>query len=43
MCNSCFDGNNCWCIILLVLLFILLFNGCGNNGCGCDNNNGCGC
>jgi hypothetical protein len=45
MCNSCFDGNNCWWIILLILLFILLFSGCGcNNGCGCDNNNnGCGC
>ncbi|HNZ99305.1 MULTISPECIES: hypothetical protein [Ruminococcus] len=44
MCNSCFGGNNCWCIILLVLLVIILFSGCGNNGCDCGNNNcGCGC
>ena len=50
MCNNnCFGGNNClWIIILLIL-----FCGCGNNGfcgnggymgggnCGCGN--GCGC
>ena len=44
MCNSCFGGNNCWWIIILVLLFVC---GCGNNGTaygGCANyNNGCGC
>ena len=43
--NNCFGGNNClWIIILLIL-----FCGCGNNGgCampasngGCGN--GCGC
>ena len=47
MCNNCFGGNNCWWIIILILLFC----GCGNNGmcgsnygndrCGCDNNCGC--
>ncbi len=43
--NNCFGGNNClWIIILLIL-----FCGCGNNGgiCGgnnnCGNNCGCGC
>ena len=45
--NNCFGGNNClWIIILLIL-----FCGCGNNGgnlcnhynnnCGCDNNCNC--
>ena len=50
MCNNGFCGGNmCWIIILLIL-----FCGCGNNGglwsgnnngcgCGCDNNCGCGC
>ena len=46
MCNNgFFGGNYCWIIILLIL-----FCGCGNNGmcnhynnnCGCDNNCG-GC
>lgn len=44
MCNNNFCGGNiCWIIILLIL-----FCGCGNNGllgnnnnCGCDNNCGC--
>ena len=41
MCNNGFCGGNlCWIIILLIL-----FCGCGNNGlCGGNNyNNGCGC
>ncbi len=44
MCNSCFEGNNCMWIIILLIIFILLFSNCGG-GCGCDcgNNNGCGC
>ena len=49
MCNNGFCGNNCWWIIILILLFC----GCGKNGlcgstytnngcsCGCDNNCGC--
>jgi len=45
MCNNGFGGNMCWIIILLIL-----FCGCGNNGlcggnsygCGCDNDR-CGC
>ena len=45
MCNNGFCGGNiCWIIILLIL-----FCGCGNNGsvwggnnCGCDNDR-CGC
>ena len=44
--NGFCGGNMCWIIILLIL-----FCGCGNNGalysgnnCGCGNNNcGCGC
>ena len=43
--NNCFGGNNClWIIILLIL-----FCGCGNQGgiCGgmggCGASNGCGC
>ena len=42
--NNCFGGNNClWIIILLIL-----FCGCGNNGGMCatpcqSGNNGCGC
>ena len=41
--NNCFGGNNClWIIILLIL-----FCGCGNQGgfCGAMNTggNGCGC
>ncbi len=44
MCNNGFGGNFCWIIILL-----LLFCGCGNNGlCGGNyggnyGGNGCGC
>lgn len=42
MCNNNMCGGNfCWIIILL-----LLFCGCGNNGiCGgtVNNNGGCGC
>ena len=47
MYNNGFCGNSCWWIIILILLFC----GCGNNGlcgnnysgnnCGCDNNCGC--
>ena len=45
MCNNGFCGGNmCWIIILLIL-----FCGCGNNGlysggnnCGCGCDNGCG-
>ena len=46
MYNNGFCGNNCWWIIILLILFC----GCGNNGlcggnynnnCGCDNNCGC--
>ena len=43
--NGFCGGNMCWIIILLIL-----FCGCGNNGlaasnngCGCCDNNGCGC
>lgn len=37
--NNCFGGNNClWIIILLIL-----FCGCGNQGGMCQTNNGCGC
>ena len=44
--NNGFCGNSCWWIIILILLFC----GCGNNGlcgnsynnCGCDNDR-CGC
>jgi len=42
--NGCFGGNNCWWIIILILLFSC---GCGGNtwnGCGCESrDNGCGC
>ena len=42
MCNNGFCGGNmCWIIILLIL-----FCGCGNNGLGCGNtyqNDRCGC
>ena len=50
MYNNGMCGNNClWIIILLIL-----FCGCGNNGfcggytnngggCGCDRGNDCGC
>lgn len=36
--NGFCGGNLCWIIILLIL-----FCGCGNNGCdcGCDNNRCC--
>ena len=50
MCNNgFFGGNNCWCIILVILLLFSCGNGCGNScgniGCGgsCGCNNGCGC
>ncbi len=33
-------GNNCWWIIILVLIIGMAGCGC-NNGCGCSN--GCGC
>lgn len=41
MCNNNgFCGcNNIWWIIILLLLFC----GCGNNGMGFSGNNGCGC
>ena len=44
MCNNNFCGGNIWWIIILLVLFC----GCGNNGamwggsCGC-NNDRCGC
>ncbi len=45
MCNNGFGGNNCWWIIILILLFCNCGgNMCGNytnNNCGCDNNCGC--
>lgn len=45
MCNNGFCGNNCWWIIILILLFCncggsLMGSGCNN--CGCDNDR-CGC
>ena len=47
MCNNCFGGNNCWWIIILILLFCNCGGSmCGgtynNGGCGCDNDR-CGC
>lgn len=44
MCNNgFFGGNNCWCIILVILL-LFGCGGCGNTGCGSESNNcGCGC
>ena len=41
MCNNGFwGGNRCMWIIILLILFC----GCGNNGfCGGYNNNVCGC
>ncbi len=36
--NGFCGGNLCWIIILLIL-----FCGCGNNGLYGNNNNGCGC
>ena len=47
MYNNGFCGNNCWWIIILLLLFCGCGNGiCGggnydNRNCGCDNNCGC--
>ena len=46
MYNNGFCGNNCWWIIILLLLFCGCGNTCGNsypsnNGCGCENNCGC--
>jgi hypothetical protein len=38
MCNNGWGGNCCWIIILLIL-----FCGCGNNGLMGSSNNGCGC
>lgn len=41
MCNNnCFGGNNCWWIIILVLLFVC---GCGNGASTCGSNYGCDC
>ena len=41
MCNNGMCGNNCWWIIILLILFC----GCGNNGLGGNSysNNRCGC
>ena len=39
MYNNGFCGNNCWWIIILLLLFC----GCGNNMCGSTYTNNCGC
>lgn len=43
---NCF-GNGYWWIIILILIILFGFNGCGNCGCsnGCSNgcNSGCGC
>ena len=50
MCNNNFCGGNIWWIIILLILFC----GCGNNGmcgstfsgnnnCGCGCDNNCGC
>ena len=48
MCNNGFGGNNCWSIIILILLFtccggngLCASNSCGHS-CGCDNDR-CGC
>ncbi len=41
----CGNDCNCWWIIILIVLFMVMCNGCGNS-CGCGNNgcnNGCGC
>ena len=51
MWNNGFCGNNCWWIIILVLLFCNCGGGCGTtyggngcgNGCGNWDNNNCGC
>ena len=47
MCNNGFCGGNIWWIIILLILFcgcgnngMVANNGCGNN-CGCDHNCGC--
>ena len=47
MCNNGFCGGNIWWIIILLILFcgcgnngMVSNNGCGNN-CGCDHNCGC--
>lgn len=40
MCNNGLCGNNCWWIIILILLFC----NCGGNMCGGNySNNNCGC
>ena len=47
MCNNNFCGGNIWWIIILLVLFCgcgnngSMYNGCGNNNCGCDHNCGC--
>ena len=46
MCNNNFCGGNIWWIIILLILFCGCGNngamyGCGNNNCGCDHNCGC--
>lgn len=38
-CGGMFGGNDG--ILFFILVFLLLFCGCGNNNCGCDNNCGC--
>ncbi len=48
MCNNnglcgCFGGNNCWWIIILILLFCNCGGNSGYNGCYNDNSNNCGC
>ena len=51
MYNNGFCGNNCLWIIILLILFCGCGNngGCGNNymtggcGCGCERENNCGC
>jgi len=41
--NGFCGGNLCWIIILLILFCGCGNNGlCGNNNCGCDNDR-CGC
>ena len=43
--NNCIGGNNCLWIIILLILFCGCGNQggiCGNMGGGCTANNGCG-
>jgi len=49
MCNNNFCGGNIWWIIILLVLFcgcgnngsMCAYNGGYNNNCGCDHNCGC--